>query len=394
MSPKEKNFLPAATTKNTARILRRWRRWLPVGLASGLPQLMRGENQVDYRYEQYIEDGDRMTINTHSAYFEQQLVDAIIAKGELTYDSVSGATPTGTLLPSGKIALTHMSDIRRAISLELDTKLGNNTITPGFAYSKESDYESYGLSLNDAIEFNEKNTTLQFGASHNFDSVRLSNETTWEDKQSTEAFIGVSQLLSPKTIFNTAFTFGNDSGYLNDPYRQAYYTPIIGNITLPGYGIEERRPSHRNKEIVYTSLTQYFESINASIEGSYRFYHDTYGISAHTAQVMWHQWLGKHFILEPMFRYYKQSAANFYATSFSGPFILPPDQPPGMHSSDYRLSELYTLDYGAQLTIVLNDHLRAVAGYHRYDMEGTDGITNPGMYPKANIYTIGFSILW
>ena len=25
----------------------------------------------------------------------------------------------------------------------------NNTLTPGFAYSKESDYESYGVSMND-----------------------------------------------------------------------------------------------------------------------------------------------------------------------------------------------------------------------------------------------------
>jgi len=32
----------------------------------------RGENQIDYRYEYYAEDNHRMTINTHSVYFEQQ----------------------------------------------------------------------------------------------------------------------------------------------------------------------------------------------------------------------------------------------------------------------------------------------------------------------------------
>ena len=368
--------------------LRGWPRWLPLGLAFSLPQILRGQNQLDYRYEYYVEDHNRMTVNTHSVYFEQKLVDAIIAKGELNYDGVSGATPTGTLNAAGQVNLTHMQDIRRAVNLELDGKWGRNTITPGFAYSKESDYESYGVSLGDAIEFNDKNTTLQFGVSHNFDSVRLADEITWDNKQSTVGFIGVSQLLSPKTVFSAAFTYGNDSGYLSDPYRLAGYVPDGFSFAI---GVPERRPSHRNKEIVFTSLTHYFAPVNASLEGSYRFYHDSYGVVANTVALTWHQWIGKHLILEPMVRFYEQSAADFYATTFSGPFS---PNPPGMHSSDYRLSQLYTLDFGLQATAVINDHVHLVAGYHRYDMEGRDGTTNSAMYPQANIYTLGISILW
>src|ERR1019366_516032 len=119
-----------------------------------------------------------------------------------------------TVYPNGKIALTHLEDNRRSISLQLDGKLGSQTLTPGFAYSDESDYHSYGLSLNDAIEFNEKNTTLQYGVSQNFDSVRNTDHNTgnyvWSDKYSTEGIVGVSQLLSPKTIFTADFTFGSD----------------------------------------------------------------------------------------------------------------------------------------------------------------------------------------
>jgi hypothetical protein len=47
------------------------------------------------------------------------------------------------------------------------------------------------------------------------------------DKDSTEGIIGVSQLLSPKTIFNADFTLGNDSGYLSDPYRLAEFHPVF-----------------------------------------------------------------------------------------------------------------------------------------------------------------------
>lgn len=386
---------PAGGPDKAIRATRLWLRVLPLGLATGLPQMLRGENQVDYRYEYYKEDDNRMTIDTHSVYFEQSMVESIIAKGELTYDGISGATPTGTVYPNGQIALTHLLDNRRAVSLQLDCKLNNNTITPGFAYSTESDYESYGISLNDSQQFNEKNTTLQFGVSQNFDSVRNTDHDTeqyvWSGKSTTEGFIGISQILTPKTIMNATFTYGNDSGFLSDPYRLAGYLPDGFPFSI---GVPERRPSHRNKEIVYASVTQYVDKLNASIEGSYRFYHDSYGIVGNTVGVTWHQWLGKHLILEPMFRFYEQSAANFYSTLFYGPFTINPNGPNGMHSSDYRLSELYTLDYGTQLTGVITDWMHVVAGYHRYDMEGLDGKTNSAMYPRANIFNIGISFLW
>lgn len=368
---------------------RSWRRFLPLGLAFAVPQILRAENRVDYRYEYYVEDNDRMTIETHSVYFEQKLLEALAVKGQLVYDGVSGATPIGTHGLDGKAIIQKISpDIRRALDLSLDYKLGNHLITPGFAYSKEHDYESYAIALNDAIELNEKNTTLQFGVSHNFDSVKH-NGTIWTDKQSTSGFIGISQLLSPKDIFTAAFTFGNDSGYLSDPYRFAEYHP---DIFPEGFnvGVPERRPSHRNKEVLFTSLTHHFDSLDASIEGSYRFYYDSYGVLSHTVMLSWHQWLGKHIMIEPLFRFNEQSAASFYTTTFSGPFTFSPD---GQYSSDYRLSNFYSLDYGLQATVIINDHLRIVGGYHRYEMNGLDH-TTADMYPKAHIFTIGLTISW
>ena len=365
-------------------------RW-QLGLAF-LTQLFGGgrvhaENQVEYGFEYYKEDGDRMTIETHSVYFEQKLTDYLDIKGDYTYDGISGSTPTGTVSSSGKVYMTQLEDIRRAISLQADAKLANHTLTPGFSYSAESDYISYGMSLNDAVEFNDKNTTLQYGIAENIDSVREANGKTWNPKYSTTALIGISQLLSAKTTFNAAFTFGNDSGYLSDPYRLITYEDS-------GFAYAEHRPSHRNKEILYTSVLHYFDPLNASLEGSYRFYHDSYGVYANTLGLTWHQWFGKHLLVEPMFRFYEQSAADFYRTSVPGYFPSDPIPRPTFYSADYRLSELYTLDSGLQVTGVINDHLHLIAGYHRYEMHGLDGTTSAGMYPKANVYTVGLAILW
>jgi len=365
-----------------------FRRALPIGLTCSLPQLLRAEGRVEYRYQYYAEDHDRMLINTHSVYFEQSLIDSIIAKGELVYDGISGATPIGTVYPSGKIALTSLTDIRRAANLEFDCKLRKHTLSPGLAYSKESDYESFGISLNDALELNDKNTTLQFGLSHNFDSVRQPNKIDWADKDATEGFIGISQLLSPRTILTAAFTLGYDSGYLTDPYRLAGFIPEGFPFAI---GVPEHRPDYRNKQIFHTSLTQHFDAVNASVEGSYRFYHDSYGVFSHTLGVGWFQWLGKRVMIEPQFRFNEQSAADFYRVTFSGPFS---EDPPGLHSSDYRLSKLYTVDYGLQAKVFINEHLQLNAGYHRYEMHGLDGKTSAAMYPSAHIVTVGLAILW
>jgi len=227
---------------------------------------------------------------------------------------------------------------------------------------------------------------LQLGLSHNFDSVRHADRTAWSGKDSTEGIIGISQLLTPKTILNTAFTFGNDSGYLNDPYR---------GITFSGSGLvfPEIRPSHRNKEIFFVGVTHYFDSVNGSAELSYRFHHDSYDIFSHTAMLAWHQKLGKHFIVEPLLRFYQQSPASFYSLSANGFLPSDPFARPTFYSADYRLSEFYSVDAGLQATAIVNDHLRLVAGYHRYEMRGLDN-TPSAAYPQANVFTLGFSILW
>jgi len=369
----------AKMAEQFSRALGEWHRFLPLGMAMGVPQLLRGENHVDYRYEYYREDNNRMRIETHSVYFEQKLIDAVTAKGELIYDGISGATPRGT--PSGT-DVQQVNDIRRAWNISLDCGLWNQVITPGFAYSKEDDYESRGFSLSDAISFNEKNTTVQFGVSRNADLVRDDSLVNWRDKTTTEGFVGLTQLLTPKTILSANFTYGTEYGYLTDPYR-------VARFDLFGFTFNEQRPGHKTKEVALVSITQYFEKVNASLEASYRYHHDTYGIDSQTASLIWHQWLGKHLMVEPMFRYYTQSSAKFYGTSFPG---LTPGG--GFFSSDYRLSEFYSLDYGLQATVFVTEWLQFNAGYHRYEMNGLDGKTDPAMYPQANVFTVGLSLRW
>jgi hypothetical protein len=354
----------------------------------------RGENHADFRYERYTEDNGRVQVETYSAIAEQAINDHIALRAQAVYDGISGATPTGAPPPVGsnKVPTVEIDDIRRAGSLAVNLKLANHTLSPQFAYSKESDYKSFGVSLTDAIDFNEKNTTLVLGLSHDFDSVQPEFWPAAKRKDSTDIILGVNQLLDPKTVLTVNLTLGYSDGYLADPYRGVRFD----GYPDPNSVFPEKRPGHKSKEVGYVSLTRFFDPLNASAELSYRLYHDSYGILAHTVTAEWFQKLGKRVILAPIFRYYTQTEADFYAVRLAGD----PSDPastipiPDYYSADYRLAALETFTYGLRATYILNDHLWLDAGYKRYEMIGADSRTPSDAFPKAHIFSIGVRGLW
>jgi hypothetical protein len=89
-----------------------------------------------------------------------------------------------------------------------------------------------------------------------------------------------------------------------------------------------------------------------------------------------------------MFRYYYQTAADFYATQFGNY-----RHAPTYYSADYRLSELESFTAGLSVNWKVRSWLTIDAGYKRYIMRGLDGTTSQTAYPSANVFTIG-ARLW
>jgi len=384
--------------RSTALANRRRVTVLRSGVATVLFQAMqlargRAEDQVDYKFEAYDEPGGRIQVLTHSAFFEKSLGSAVTARGEFVYDSISGATPTGGPPPTGsdQVPLAHMSDIRWAGNLGASIQWGRNTTTPLVAYSTESDYQSIGIALNHTLDFNQKNTTLAFGLAHDFDTIEPSFWTESKDKGNTDVLLGLTQLLGPGTLLFANLTVGAADGYLADPYRGFRFDDYPDPTAL----FPEKRPGYKNKQVLYLGLTQHVDPLNASVEASYRFYHDSFGILSHTVSLEWFQKVGSHLIVAPVFRYYHQTAAGFYAVQLPGDPTIPPDDPffttptPDYYSADYRLSRMDTFTYGLSATVIIKKHLYLDAAYKRYDLRGLDGVTSASAYPDANVFTIG-----
>lgn len=363
---------------------------------SAVTRARSAENRADYRYEDYAEDRGRIHIRTHGAYLDFTPIAWASIKANYIYDAISGATPTGAPPIEGtrKVATATIDDLRHAGFVESALRWQNHTLTPQFAVSRESDYESFGISLNHAMEFNDKNTTLSWGLSHAFDRV-LPNDgaalTSARRKDSTDVLVGISQLLNPNTVVTFNLTFGYTDGYLQDPYKRVVFDDFPHTPGQPYTVWPEKRPGHKFRQVAFASLQHSFEPLHGAIAADYRFHHDDFGVVAQTVTFQWHQKIGSHVVVSPLFRYHTQSAADFYGTHFPGDPSLPTPLP-NYYSADYRVSALDSFTYGIQVSARVHEHVSLDFGYKRYVMQGTDNQTASDQYPQAHVFTGGLTV--
>jgi hypothetical protein len=397
------------------------------------PRKTKAEDRVDLTLGYYLEDHARVEVWSPGLLWETNLSERTTMRVQGIYDVVSGASPTGApmtyktksvtrfidaktsvtgiigfnavagptpmsggsapiygtitstkkvaqtvLVPYGKpfLPMQSFDDQRIGVHTEIEHRERDWVYTGGIAYGNESDYESLALSGTVAREFNEKATIVSLSASLGRDWVLNPGDQRWEDKDIIEGLVSVAQTIDRNTQLTISGTLGQASGYLDDQYKYASVDDLI---------VHENRPGVRDKRIAFLMLNHCFEKLNGSLEASYRFYNDSFGIDAHTLEFAWYQNLGKHWVVAPSLRWYSQSAADFYATKFTGK--------PEFYSADYRLSKLTTVTYGLKLVWKPTHNKNISLSYDRYEMDGRDGVTPGEAYPKANMLSLGVK-LW
>ena len=363
------------------------------------PRGVRAENSVAYKWSDYRESGGRVAVQTQTALIEHDIGPDSHARITGTLDGITGATPTGEPAPKGsdQVRLTELHDRRKAWNADFSRQFAQVNLSLGFGNSRESDYISNGWSLNALTDFNQKNTTLLTGVAGTDDDVKVFFQPNRVKKRANDVIVGVTQLLDPQTSVTLNATWGRTSGYISDPYKL-----VEKNVELlPGIFLSqtfgENRPGERDKWIALGSLNRAFPALRGALETSYRYYRDSFGTAAHTVETAWFQRLGEKFMLRPGFRFYQQSAADFYYYTLERTPILPgrrPNPAGPFYSSDYRLSALRSYNTGLKLIFNATDALQFDAALERYDMRGRDGVTPASAYIRASILTVGAHFAW
>jgi hypothetical protein len=213
---------------------------------------------------------------------------------------------------------------------------------------------------------------LTLGGAYTHDRIDVFYTDSQDTKQTIDAIFGVHQILDAKTVIQANLVLGTLSGYLNDPYKV---------VELNGELVPEKRPEDKDRQIAFVSLTRSIQSLRAAVEGSYRYYDDSFDITGQTVAFAWFQHLGKGWLVRPRVRWHDQSAASFYSVRFSGA--------PSYYSADYRVSALQSISYGLKLVWNPTPRLAFDVAYDIYEQEGKDNETFDEVYPTADVFTFG-----
>jgi hypothetical protein len=253
---------------------------------------------IGFKYGAY-QDGqgswDRVSVKAPHLYVQAPIAGEWSVEAALVGDTVSGASPRMHTQQSGA---SRMSDYRKAGDLKVTRHMARSALSVSLAASDEHDYISRAIGLQGrwSSEDNNRTWTAGFGASSDkIDNQSNGSNTAIDQRKRTQEFmVGVTQVLSPTDITQLNLTRSTGHGYYNDPYKSF-----------------DKRPDQRNAWIALARWNHYLAGPDATLQSSYRYYSDTFGVTAHTAGVDWVQPKGK-WKITPGVRFYSQSAANFY----------------------------------------------------------------------------------
>ena len=312
----------------------------------------------------------------------------------LTVDSLTGATPNGAVPANAPQTFTGPSgggsyivapgeqpldttflDTRTALAASWQQSLGNDMRwSVGFSGSDEYDYLHLGLDARLERDFNMRNTTVFVGAAYGQDEIKpvgglpigltpMVGEVEDEDgddsgqargrdpddsKDVADLLIGVTQVLTRRSLLEVSYSYGQSDGYLTDPYKiLSVVDPVTGVpaagpvVEVPFLYLYEQRPDSRTKQSLFAEWRYALDRDSFAL--NFRFMDDDWGVQSQTAEARYRWNINDRSYLEPHLRWYSQSAADFYRTVlFAG------DALPEFASADYRLADLDAYTIGAK----------------------------------------------
>lgn len=343
---------------------------------------------ISVKYLDYKEDQpglERIRVHAPSISVIAPVAGDWAIAASATTDDVSGASPRYHTAVSGA---SRMADLRKAGDIAVTRYLPGGTVSVGAAFSTEHDYRSRALSLQGTLDSEDKNTTWAFGVGGSDDAINPVNHiVTREGRQTVNLLAGVTRVFTPVDIGQLTYTHSSGHGYYSDPYK-----------------LVDNRPRKRDQDTLLALWNHRFVGLDATSRLSYRYYRDTFGVSAHTLSAEWVQSLAGGWTLTPSLRLYSQRAANFYFDPVydartGAPF------PPGyvfggsaFTSADQRLSGFGAVTAGFKVARQINQDWSVDLKLERYEQRGAwraFGNGSAGLAPlHATSMQIGFTRLW
>ena len=275
--------------------------------------------------------------------------------GELGVDHYTSAS-SDKIDPHTISSASH-ADTRIYPSVEwtMENEKKGTTVGAGLSSSTEFDYQSFGANVNFAKKTNDKSGefSAKFMAYFDFVSLiypielRTGNTGNREEhdyattpRNSFSTSLGWTQIINKQFQLSVEGDLVYQEGYLGLPFHRVYFTDHSVHA--------EKLPSSRLK-IPLGFMANYFIGDNFIIRTWYRNYHDDWGIHSNAFQVETVVKLTPFFSITPFYRFYQQSAVDYFA-----PYEVH-TVADSYYTSNYDLSKFNSNFFGAGFRIAPPD---------------------------------------
>jgi hypothetical protein len=258
-------------------------------------------------------DTDQTTVVTPRLSLSAPVLDA--TRLDVVYTADVWTSASIDIRSSASKAVTEQRD---EIDVAVSHELSDLRVTGAYRFSYEPDYESHGAALAGSLDLARKSTTLDVRLAASLDQVGRAGEPSFQRAlRNASARFGLTQLLDTETFVQVVYEVMSASGYNSSPYRFAGIGTFDGRCRGAAfYCIPEANPSERLRHaFVLNARRALGEHLSAGI--SYRFYLDDWAIRSHTASGDVSFSPTEQLLLALRYRFYSQSAASHYGSSFS-----------------------------------------------------------------------------
>ena len=266
------------------------------------------DDRADVLWHRY--SGGGITIQGPSVLVRKKFGDHLSAAYNHYEDMISGASIDVVTQASP------YKERRKQDSLSVDVLHGKTTYSAGYIGSKEIDYKSKTAFASVSQDMFGDLTTVSFGYTRGWDKVGERGTPRNDALERRNWQVGLSQILTRNMLLGLNFETSESEGFLNNPYRQYRY---LSN-SARGFDYDKERYPHTRTGNAGSGQLKYYLPWHAALAGNYRFYRDTWGITAHTAEIGYTQPVFHSWTLDTHLRLYRQNQADFYSDLF--PFLL------------------------------------------------------------------------
>ena len=264
------------------------------------------EDRADVLYHRY--DGGGVTIDGPSVLLRKKFAEKYSVSANYYMDMVSSASIDVMTTASP------YTEERTQGSLAFDLLQGKTQYSVSYTLSDESDYTANTASFDLSQDIFGDLVTVSFGFSQGWDEVRKNGDNAFEETVDRRNYrFGLQLIVTPRLMTGLNYEAITDEGFLNNPYRSVRY---LDETSARGFSFQPELYPHTRTSNAVAINARYFLPHRASVHGEYRYFTDTWGIDANTASIGYtHPW-GKRWIFEVGYRWYDQSAADFYSDLF------------------------------------------------------------------------------